>query len=281
MSKASRREADWFPLAKADPGSSGQAAQPVLADQDDAKLFLEYMARPCPPAGRGRPSGFLLADLCALPALKSCRKPLKAAPAEKPAPAPPVADEIEAFLLGMGGTRPLARGSGRDVARAARVRTRPKEPGRGFAELLQENLEFSMLYSDEYLEGHVIDLDETLLNRLRAGQMSPEAHLDLHGLNSCQAFEAMRAFFRSAWFKGLRVVLLVPGRGLNSPNGQSILRQKLQTWLTQEPFKRIVLAFCTARPHDGGPGSIYVLLRKFRKKGRIYWDRLPQDPDLY
>lgn len=60
-----------------------------------------------------------------------------------------------------------------------------------------------------------------------------------------------------------------------------MLRGKLQTWLTQEPFKRVVLAFCTAQPHDGGPGSVYVLLRKYRKKGRVYWERLPADADLY
>ena len=76
-------------------------------------------------------------------------------------------------------------------------------------------------------------------------------------------------------------MLVVPGRGRNSPDGQGVLRGKLQTWLTQEPFKRVVLAFCTAQPHDGGPGSVYVLLRKYRKKGRVYWERLPADADLY
>lgn len=53
-----------------------------------------------------------------------------------------------------------------------------------------------------------------------------------------------------------------------------VLREKLQSWLTQDPFKRVVLAFCTAQSHDGGPGSVYVLLRKYRKKGRIYWERM-------
>lgn len=43
----------------------------------------------------------------------------------------------------------------------------------------------------------------------------------------------------------------------------------------------MVLAFCTAQSHDGGPGSVYVLLRKYRKKGRIYWERMPADADLY
>ena len=120
-----------------------------------------------------------------------------------------------------------------------------------------------------------------ILNKLRAGGLSPEAHLDLHGLNAMQAFEALRGFFKGSWYKGLRTVLVVPGRGRNSPDGMGVLREKLQSWLTQDPFKRVVLAFCTAQPHDGGPGSVYVLLRKYRKKGRIYWERMPADSDLY
>ena len=63
----------------------------------------------------------------------------------------------------------------------------------------------------------------------------------------------------------MRCVIVVPGRGRNSPDGIGILREKLKLWFTQEPFKRVVLAFCTARPHDGGPGSLYVLLRKYKK----------------
>ena len=72
------------------------------------------------------------------------------------------------------------------------------------------------------------------------------------------------------------LVLLQAGK-----EGMGVLREKLQSWLTQDPFKRVVLAFCTAQPHDGGPGSVYVLLRKYRKKGRIYWERMPADADLY
>ena len=73
---------------------------------------------------------------------------------------------------------------------------------------------------------------------------------------------------------------MVPGRGHNSPDGIGILREKFKSWITQEPFKRVVLAFCTAQKHDGGPGSFYVLLRKYKKKGHVYWERMPADEDL-
>ena len=92
----------------------------------------------------------------------------------------------------------------------------------------------------------------------------------------------MVGFFRSAYYKGVRTALVVTGRGLNSPNGVPVLRFKVQQWLTQEPFRRVVLAFCTAKREDGGPGALYVLLRKYRKNsGKVRWDAMPADPDLF
>lgn len=189
-------------------------------------------------------------------------------------------DETAAFLTAMGSVNPLT-GSGRDVAPEPAPATPPPHADTSLQDFLDGKLEFALSFTDEYLEGHVVGLDQMILNKLRAGGLSPEAHLDLHGLNAMQAFEALRGFFKGSWYKGLRTVLVVPGRGRNSPDGFGILREKLQSWLTQDPFKRVVLAFCTAQPHDGGPGSVYVLLRKYRKKGRIYWERMPADSDLY
>ena len=189
-------------------------------------------------------------------------------------------EEAAAFLKAMGSVSPLS-GGGRDVAPAPEPGTPPPHDDTSLQDFLDGKLEFALSFTDEYLEGHVVGLDQMILNKLRAGGLSPEAHLDLHGLNSMQAFEAMRGFFKGSWYKGLRTVLVVPGRGRNSPDGFGILREKLQSWLTQDPFKRVVLAFCTAQPHDGGAGSVYVLLRKYRKKGRIYWERMPADSDLY
>ena len=269
----SRLDAKNFP---SQPGPSPEMA-------DDRALFLAELNKPAP--DRKADSPFLLGDCWKKLSGKkkgSKTKPVISPPAPppKPAKAKPAHPEENEFLLAMRNTVPLKPG-GREVARPAQPLPEQAKGEPGFADLLAENPEFDISNSDEYLEGKVSGLDESLMNRLRMGQLSPEAHLDLHGLNSLQAFESLREFIRSSWFKGLRVVLLVPGRGLNSPNGRGILRQKLQTWLTQEPFKRVVLAFCTAQPHDGGPGSVYTLLRRYRKKGRIQWNCLPADADLY
>lgn len=149
-------------------------------------------------------------------------------------------------------------------------------------DLIDGKIDFTMSGSDECLEGHVLGLDLLTVAKLQQRYYSPEAHIDLHGLNSQQAFHNIIGFFRNAYLGGKRTVLVVTGRGLNSPEGNPILREKVQEWFTQEPLRRIILAFCAAKQEDGGTGALYVLLRKYKKKqGKVQWDRLPTDPELY
>jgi len=190
------------------------------------------------------------------------------------------ADEHAAvFAQAMRDVLPL-KNTGRDVPLGSEPPAIIAPQQQSFQELLENTLEFALSFSEEYIEGHVVGLESLILQKLRAGQYSPEAHLDLHGLNARQAFDALVGFVRHSWYKGMRTVLLIPGRGKNSPEGVAVLRERVQAWLTQEPFKRVVLAFCTAKPIHGGPGSLYVLLRKYKKKGRVYWERCPADMDL-
>lgn len=266
-----------FPLRKPESRSS------------EEEEFLRAMTALRDSSAQKKERGFLLKDQCALPRLDARADKKRATAIEPagptieaaaPARARPPDDDASAFLLAARGAAPLG-GKGRSVApKPGGARSRqPADPA--FAALLEENLDFAVISSDEYMEGRVSGLDERIMNRLRSGSLSCEAHLDLHGLNSVQAFETLRAFIREAWFRDARVVLIVHGRGKNSPFGQGVLRRKLQSWLAQDPFKRVVLAFCTALPADGGPGSVYVLLRKRKKKGKVYWDRTPADADLY
>ena len=187
-------------------------------------------------------------------------------------------DDLSAFLYAMEGIVPL---KGKERVFKERVTAPVVVPEEPIAELLERTFEFQLVSRDEYVEGSIAGLDVGTLEKLKNGGFSPEAHLDLHGFTVSGACEALRTFMRDAWYKGLRTVLLIPGRGLNSLGGFAILRAKLTQWLTQEPFRRVVLAFCTALPADGGPGSIYVLLRRYKKKGHVYWERTPLDSELF
>lgn len=243
---------------------------------EDRELFLrEFWRKPPPP--KAPSDGFCLGSQCDLSKF-IMKKNKKTAP-PLPEPAPQEVEEENAFSIAMRNIKPLG-GKGRKVPPAKkRAYAVPELPTA--EDNFASQLEFALNYSDEYLEGYVVGLDELVLNQLRQGQFSPEAHLDLHGLNAEQAFEALKDFMRQAWFKGLRTVLIVPGRGRNSPAGLGILRQKLPQWLSHEPFKRLVLAFCTAQPHDGGPGSVYALLRRSRKKGPVRWETIAFDNDVF
>lgn len=207
---------------------------------------------------------------------------MPASPAPTALIAPPVLtdDEYE-FSHALKDVKPL-NGKGRDLSPPPPpLPLINKQPERNPLLDFMESIEFSSCSSDEYVQGHIVGLDMLILGKLQAREYKPEAHIDLHGLNSEQAYRNLIAFFRTSYQRDLRSVLLVTGRGLNSANKQSVLRPMVQQWLTHEPFKRVVLAFCSAKQEDGGTGALYVLIRKRKKNvGEINWDVNPVDLDL-
>jgi len=182
------------------------------------------------------------------------------------------------FFRAMQGVEQIA-GAGRQVQPPPPPAPEPgDEDGDPEARLMRQAMqgpvEFELELCEEYMHGHVRGLDSKIFQQLKAGRLSSEGHLDLHGQNADQALDSLLFFMRESYLAGRRMVLVIPGRGKNSPRGLSILRQELQTWLTREPLRRIVLAFCTAQPKDGGAGALYVLLRKLRKnQGKVAWDK--------
>ncbi|SKA93884.1 DNA-nicking endonuclease, Smr domain [Paucidesulfovibrio gracilis DSM 16080] len=188
-------------------------------------------------------------------------------------------DDEHMFFSAMQGVAPLDESQGRQIApESAPPAPAPSSIDEDAKEYLDKfvrgEVDFELEFTEEYMHGYVKGLDAKTFNQLKAGTLSHEGHLDLHGMNAEQAYDAMVFFLKESYLQGRRCVLLVTGRGINSPGGQGILRRSVQNWLTREPLKRVVLAFCTARAADGGAGALYVLLRKQRKsQGKIHWDR--------
>jgi DNA-nicking Smr family endonuclease len=121
-------------------------------------------------------------------------------------------------------------------------------------------------FSDEYMEGFIHGLDPKLMRALRKGKFPFQDYIDLHGLTRQEASIRLRDFLVRSRALGKRCVLVVHGRGLNSENNVGVLKENLPVWLNAGPLKRMVLAFCTARPYDGGTGAAYVLLRNPQKR---------------
>jgi DNA-nicking Smr family endonuclease len=87
-----------------------------------------------------------------------------------------------------------------------------------------------------------------------------DARIDLHGLRSEEAQDALDYFLSEKRARGDRCVLVVHGKGEHSPGRFGILRGEMSAWLSQSAASAHVAAFSTAEPQDGGEGAVYVLL---------------------
>ena len=96
------------------------------------------------------------------------------------------------------------------------------------------------------------------LKKLRRGHWVIQDELDLHGFTVPDAREVLGEFLALCARKGLRCVRIVHGKGLRSKNRQPVLKQKVANWLMR---RNEVLAFCQARPTEGGGGAVVVLLK--------------------
>ncbi|MCD6499187.1 MAG: Smr/MutS family protein [Deltaproteobacteria bacterium] len=163
------------------------------------------------------------------------------------------------------------RGAGRvPLAPGPLVGRRPNEDAEAFAELMDlvdGQVAFDISDTEEFVEGIAKGLDRRLLRRLKRGEYSVQAHLDLHGMVRDEAKGKVRSFLLKARGDGLRCVLVVSGRGKHSEGKDPVLKRELVGWLTHKILGRYVLAFCSARPYDGGAGAVYVLLRRQGSKG--------------
>lgn len=100
-------------------------------------------------------------------------------------------------------------------------------------------------------------VQERVLRKLRRGHYRISAELDLHGLRSEEARLALAEFLRDARGGRTRCVRIIHGKGYRSGPHGPVLKHKLNGWLRQRDE---VMAFCSARPVDGGTGAVYVLL---------------------
>ncbi|MEW6261524.1 MAG: Smr/MutS family protein [Thermodesulfobacteriota bacterium] len=186
----------------------------------------------------------------------------------EPAPAFPAENDHELFRSAMADVTPLDRRNRRlSRPRGLKPRMSPVFYSEDLAvkahleDLVAGRVQFDVMDSDEYLEGRVRGVKPFLLEKLRAGRFSVQAHLDLHGLTVREAETAVASFINRAVALKHRCVLLIHGRGLNSKDNIPVLKKRLETLLLSSPVRRHILAFTSARPHDGGAGASYVLLR--------------------
>jgi DNA-nicking Smr family endonuclease len=208
------------------------------------------------------------------PAFEGLKEKIKQAQ-EKPEPAPKeeprqtgLEEEMAFFLDAMAGVTPMP-GNRRRSLHGSGSRAKPAHPpadeSRQVIEQLQGlvrgSVELDITFSDEYIEGAVQGFSRKLMKRLKRGELPVQGYIDLHGLTKQEAETEVTDFLLESFKSGLRCVLIVHGRGLNSPENLPVLKEGLPQWLNRGRVRKVVLAFATARPYDGGTGATYVFLR--------------------
>lgn len=101
-----------------------------------------------------------------------------------------------------------------------------------------------------------------VFRKLRLGQYSSEATLDLHRMTVREARHEVFQFVRDAIRMDLRTVMVLHGKGERG-HPRALIKSYTALWLTQ---LEDVMAFHSAQRHHGGAGAVYVLLCKSERK---------------
>lgn len=113
-----------------------------------------------------------------------------------------------------------------------------------------------------------VQMDAKKHAKMTRGKLAPEARIDLHGLTLSQAHPELIHFILQAQSQGLRLVLVITGKGKRGqdigpiPQKMGALRHQVPQWLRLPPLGMTVLQVSEAHLKHGGSGAYYVYLRR-------------------
>lgn len=156
----------------------------------------------------------------------------------------------------MAGVKPL-RQKGKSVARSA------PDPPRNITERRSQNEpdRFVVHYeSDGTVVGHRRNTHQSVLDALEHPRLEVDATRDLHGLTAREAEREVLRFIRESHRDGDRWLLIIVGKGIHSPLGLDVLKDRVVEALSRREAARYVLAFRTAPRRLGGAGALALRL---------------------
>jgi len=173
---------------------------------------------------------------------------------------PPRHDDDQEFRRAIADVRPLKQDRVSPFRRGRPPRPEQKRlDEQAVMESLLAEVDATELETGEELLFARPGVPRNVTRRLRRGDYAIEGQLDLHGYTVVQAREAVNGFLQECRAFGRRCVRIIHGKGRGSEGRLPVLKGKVNLWLRR---KEDVLAFCPARPTDGGGGAVYVLLKK-------------------
>ncbi len=120
----------------------------------------------------------------------------------------------------------------------------------------------------ESLASAPLQMDAKTHGKMTRGKILPEARIDLHGMTLAEAHPELIRFLLNAQSAGLRLVLVITGKGKRGPDIGPIphrvgaLRHQVPQWLRLAPLGPAVLQVTEAHLRHGGAGAYYVYLRR-------------------
>jgi DNA-nicking Smr family endonuclease len=118
-------------------------------------------------------------------------------------------------------------------------------------------------------------IDAQTRRKIARGSLAIEGRIDLHGLTQDDAHAALRVFIVGARRRGLKIVLVITGKGRRSdgafhghdvfsPGERGVLRRLVPHWLAAPDLRDHVVGFEEAHVAHGGAGAIYVRIRALK-----------------
>ncbi|MGH8172168.1 MAG: Smr/MutS family protein [Rhodanobacteraceae bacterium] len=169
-------------------------------------------------------------------------------------------EDARLFRDAIGGVRPLKRAvspAPRKPPPAPEPTQSAKDEARVRDELLVHKIDPATIEVGDEIHYLKLGQPPRLLKRLRRGQFSVRAELDLHEMTIAVARGVIASFLDECLANGEYCVRIVHGKGLRSRADGPVLKRLTATMLAR---RKDVLAYASARPAQGGTGAVVVLL---------------------
>jgi DNA-nicking Smr family endonuclease len=166
----------------------------------------------------------------------------------------------------------------RSVSDVKRMRPEPpvgkkkKEPSPAVLKITEEDRRLfldSLKKMDITFEDEIPDVEPlrpvaaNRMRQLKSGAIRINLELDLHGMSRDEALVSMKDFITGAFNRGQKAVLVITGKGNNSP-GEPVLQAAVVSWL-RDTGKKMVAEFAPAPLQMGGSGALVVFLKDRNK----------------
>ena len=120
----------------------------------------------------------------------------------------------------------------------------------------------------DQLRAAPVQMDAKQHRKMVRGKSQPEDRIDLHGMTLAEAHPELISFILTSAQRGLRLVLIITGKGKAKPapgpipSRVGVLRHQVPQWLRLPPLRQVVLHVEPAHRKHGGDGAYYVRLRR-------------------